>query len=94
MEGDRHYSVAVVKGVLNAVTMVDVDVNIENTRMISSHNKSISEWDLIVGLRCLPQKFENSENNVVHIAEATSLGLLGVVVVHHMRLGFAALPNP
>ena len=60
MEGQSKDPVGFKESLLNSITMVDVDVNVQNPRMIF-------------------QQLENSDHDVVHVAEPACFILLGMV---------------
>ena len=60
VERGRHDAVGRVEGLLDAVAVVDVDVDVQDARVV-------------------PQELEDGEDDVVDVAEARRLALLGVV---------------
>ena len=60
VEGDGHHAVGGVEGLLDAVAVVDVDVDVQHPLM-------------------LLEQLEDGEHDVVRVAEARRLALLGVV---------------
>mmetsp|Transcript_10421 Transcript_10421/g.14544 ORF Transcript_10421/g.14544 Transcript_10421/m.14544 type:complete len:404 (-) Transcript_10421:156-1367(-) len=60
VEAAGHHPVRAVEGLLHAVPVVDVDVDVKNSRVVF-------------------QQLQDGQDNVVHVAEAAGLALLGVV---------------
>ena len=60
VEADRHHSVRGVERLLHSISVVDVDINVENPLVVF-------------------QQLQDGQDNVVDVAEAGSLALLGVM---------------
>ena len=60
MEGNCHDPVCGVESLLNTISMMNVDVNVQDPLVVL-------------------QQLQNSQDDIVHIAEARRLRLLGVV---------------
>lgn len=78
VERDSHHTVCGVEGLLDSVSVVDVDVNVQHplqSQDVELLHKNKTKRIYLVVL----EEFKNSKDNVVDIAESRCLALLGVM---------------
>jgi hypothetical protein len=80
VKGDCHDSIGSVEGFLDAVAVMDVYVDVEDPEMCPVIVPPRSAPPLrLWATRNAPQQLKDGKHNVVDVAEATGLALLGVV---------------
>jgi len=90
MEGDGHDAVCSVESFLDAITVVNINIDVKHTlvdtaiggRKLSEeeHEERMSAGYHGIGLwDCSPKELEDSENDVVDVTETRGLGFFGVV---------------
>ena len=79
MERAGHHAVGRVEGFLDAVAVVDVDVDVEDSRVESAAWVKFSYGLEGGGRETGPKELQDGENDVVDVAEPARLTLLGVV---------------
>ena len=79
MKRDCEDSVGSIESFLYAVPMMNIDVDIENTRVNPDSRKtreiSVSTQTILPGNQNSPQKFENSQDNIIDVTEPTRFRL-------------------
>ena len=70
VEGHRHHAIRGVKGLLDAIAVVDIDIDVQNAGIHSMRN-----GDPPTPL----QQLQDGQHDIVHVAEAGRLRLLGMM---------------
>ena len=71
VERHCHNSTGTKEGLFDAVSVVDVDINVEDSWVVSK----IFNWLKT----CVPQQLQDAEDNIVDVAKARGLTFLGMV---------------
>lgn len=76
MEGHSHDAVGQVKGLLYAVTVVNVDVNVENSGVVSKKHAGLKKKHTLGKTECvsvLLQQLQYADDYVIYVTKARCL---------------------
>jgi len=79
MERNSHDTVGLVESKLHSVSVVNIDVDVKDTRMISTPDNiscSMQKWKR---KSCEPEELKDGEDDIIDITEATCLTPFGVM---------------
>ena len=84
MERDAHHTIGCVEGLLYAVAVMDVDIDVQHT-LVMPRDRSIRTRKFKKKKDSVLEQLEDGKNDVVNIAEAGGLRLLCVMETTWVR---------
>ena len=93
MERDCHYSVGGIKGFLNAVTMVDIDVDVEDALVITKELEDAKNNICRLGLAWTQERGPISQPLTIYVTETARFALLCVMQTARPVHCYVAFPT-